>query len=130
MTNIIYVGSSDHREVAKADLAKTDFDGTFSKTTFDKGKVTEVDDAVGKALLESTIFASEFREATEDEVNAHEAGDDLGPSVAEGVGVKKQTASADEAAQENPSGDAGAGGDTTTTPTTARGRRGGSTPTP
>lgn len=93
MKQIKYVGTADFREVSAADIKKAGFEGDFSKVTFERGVLMDVeDDGAADALLEHAIFSGEFEEASEKDLERLEKGDDLGPSFASERATRRQAA--------------------------------------
>lgn len=85
MTQIVYKGTSDYRELSAEDLKKANVEG-FRKTSFAKGEPVEVDDAVATALVdnESGMFEGEFEVYDENAKSAkagNSDGDDETPAL-------------------------------------------------
>lgn len=75
-TEIVYDGGADVQEFSKDDFAKEGVDA--KKISFNKGEVTEVDDAVAELLLEGTgVFDGfKFREPKKGDTGYKETDDD------------------------------------------------------
>lgn len=107
MGKVKYTGPDDARILDAKDIAKAIEDANFRKTTFVKGEVVEIDDAVIEAIVAVPEIFGNFEAVNEAEAKAEAEKPAKGKAKAdEGAVTETSSASTSDAPASRPTGKA------------------------